>query len=189
MESHRNGELGSFRRRVRVALVGVTLTLVISGCTSAKKTASPPSATTPASTATATATDSAAAAKAMNLAAEAASGFVSGVRSGDGAAACALLTDAEQAAFVANAGQAKQKLDTKSCESVVTSFSAANKARIKSLDGTLTDVSVAGTFADGTWKWIDGNGEQAAVLEQKGDQWRFGTDSNDFPTSVLHFFD
>lgn len=166
--------------------------LVGSGCDGSKKSgsASSPSAPTSGSSSPASSADTAASnASEVKSAGEAVSGFVSNVRVGKGAAACAFLTDAEQKLFVKNAVELAPKLDTKSCASTVTSFNAANRTKLKYLDGTLTNVSVAGEFADGTWMWTAGNGQQAAVLERHGSQWLLGTNSNDFPTSVLHFFD
>ena len=48
------------------------------------------------------------------------------MRTGDGAAACAYLTDAEQEALVANAKDVTPALDGDSCESVVESFHEAH---------------------------------------------------------------
>lgn len=119
----------------------------------------------------------------------AASGFVSGVRTGDGAAACAYLTAAEQEAFVANANDVTPALNTNSCATVVESFHEANAATADKLDGTLQNVSDSGEFASATWVWAGDNGEQAVLLAKKQDAWLLAEGGNDFPTAVLHFFD
>jgi hypothetical protein len=121
---------------------------------------------------------------------KAAAGFVTSVREGDGAAACKVLTDVEQGIFVTGAAEIRPKLDTTSCASVVESYqhSMGEKSRLL-LDGSLTNVQVTDDFASGMWSWTGANGEQAAILENNGQGWQFGRDSNDFPTAVLHFFD
>ena len=119
----------------------------------------------------------------------AASGFVSSVRDGDGASACAYLTDAEQEALVANAKDVTPALDTESCESVVESFHEANAANVDQLEGTLESVSDSGEFASATWIWAGGNGEQAVLLAKKDNAWLLTEGGNDFPTAVLHFFE
>jgi hypothetical protein len=119
----------------------------------------------------------------------AASGFVASVRDGDGEAACAYLTEAEQEALVTNAKDVTPALDTESCETVVASFHDANTATLDQLDGTLENVSDSGEFASATWVWAGGNGEQAVLLAKKDDAWLLAEGGNDFPTAVLHFFD
>jgi hypothetical protein len=119
----------------------------------------------------------------------AASGFVSSVRLGDGAAACAYLTEGEQDALVTNAAEVTPALDTGSCESVVTSFHEAHAGDSGRLDGTLENVSDSGDFASATWVWAGGAGEQAALLAKKGGAWLLAEGGNDFPSAVLHFFD
>src|SRR5689334_8844474 len=125
---------GSRRHSASLLILIPIALMAVSACTDSKKTpsASPPSTTTSTVSSPASTAESAAAnALAVKSATDAVSGFISNVRVGKGAAACAFLTDAEQTAFVKNATGVKQKLDTKSCASVATSFNAANKAKLK----------------------------------------------------------
>jgi hypothetical protein len=117
------------------------------------------------------------------------SDFVSGVRTGDGTAACASLTEVEQGIFVANAAEITPKLDTASCQSVVESFNEVSGSKVHLLDGSLGSVLVTGDFATGMWQWGGQNGDQAVILERTDKGWMMGRDANDFPTALLHFFD
>lgn len=173
---------GSRRRVSRVAVasvVGAALTLVLAACggsDSPSGAAKPPAATPSAKAAAADA-------------GKAVSTFVASLKSGDGAAACAVLTDAEKKLFILGADEIKPKLDTKSCEGVVESFRKGLGGEAKLLAGSLGNVTVTGEFANGDWQWTGGNGQQAVALEKKGDVWLLGQAPNDFPTAALHFFD
>jgi hypothetical protein len=174
-------ERGPQRPAFLLALLLGTLALTACG-DSDSSTGSPAKA--PAAPKVSTADDADAAGKA-------ASGFVSSVRAGDGAAACKFLTGVEQKIFVTNAGELRPKLDAASCASVVESFNQASGAKADQLDGSLQDIVVTadGDFASGNWVWSEGRGQQAVLMEKVAGAWQFGRDSNDFPTAMLHFFE
>jgi len=117
------------------------------------------------------------------------SAFIKALQSGDGAAACALLTDAEQKLFVRNAAEITPALDGSSCASVVQSFKAAIGAKSALLGGTLSNVNFVGAQAGGTWVYVGTGGQQAALLTKTRKGWLIDQSSNDFPTALLHFFD
>jgi hypothetical protein len=157
--------------------VGTALALSLAACGGAeKKAAEKPAATV----------DAAAAGEAAG---KAVSGFITSVQGGDGAAACAFLTDVEQKIFVTNAAEIRPKLDTATCPSVVESYKKNSGSKVHLFSGELQSVIVTGDFASGNWKYAGNVGDQNVLLEKTAKGWQMGRDANDFPTSLLHFFD
>jgi hypothetical protein len=117
------------------------------------------------------------------------SAFIKAVQSGNGTAACALLTDAEQRLFVLNSADIQPALDNNSCASIVQSFKAAIGTKSALLSGTLSNVNFVGAQAGGMWIHVGTSGQQAVLLTKTGKGWLIDQGSNDFPTALLHFFD
>jgi ketosteroid isomerase-like protein len=120
---------------------------------------------------------------------EAVSGFVSAVQNGDGAAACAFLTEDEQALLVTNAKDVTPPVAGDSCEAVVESFHEAIGAKADELSGKLENLSDSGDFASADWVYTGGAGQQAVLLAKKDGNWLIAAAPNDFPTAILHWSD
>jgi hypothetical protein len=179
METERS-ETGAIRRSV-TALAWATVvasTLGVAACGDSDT-----------STKAASATPAALHATEIKASGKAVDGFVSGLRTGDGAAACAFLSSEEKALFVSNANALDAPIRSKSCAGVVRSFHKSIGGKAERLDGSYQQAHIGGAFSSGYWVWSGGYGEQAVLIQKVGKEWLLVEGHNDFPSAVLHFFD